>query len=86
MSSPAVNIIAKCGGAKAVAELLQIDIASVYKWTYPSSKGGTNGLIPSARQRDLLEKARAANIDLTPDDFFAATADIPHPETAGAGQ
>jgi hypothetical protein len=50
MRTLAENIIAKCGGAKAVAE--------------------------------LLEKARAANVDLRPDDFFASS--VPAPRQDGA--
>lgn len=66
----AKRIIEKCGGAKVVAALLDIDVSSVHKWKYPSGRGGTNGLIPSARQQELLERARAAGITLNPDDFF----------------
>lgn len=66
----ASRVIEKCGGAKAVAEMLGLDVASVHKWKYPSERGGTNGLIPANRQQELIDKARSAGIDLQPADFF----------------
>ncbi|PNG27027.1 hypothetical protein CR492_04805 [Methylocella silvestris] len=70
MGTIADHVIAKCGGHRAVAGLLGLDVTSVYKWTYPSSRGGTNGLVPANRQQELLHKSREAGIDLIPADFF----------------
>ncbi|VTZ49473.1 conserved hypothetical protein [Methylocella tundrae] len=88
MDSQARYVIDKCGGPKAVATMLGIKLASVYKWTYPKERGGTNGLIPSTHQGELLNRARAAGIELTPDDFFqfaeiVAPAEAPPFSTAG---
>lgn len=82
MMTPTIaeHVINKCGGAKAVAEMLGLDVASVHKWKYPSERGGTNGLIPASRQQELIDKARDAGIDLEPADFFAR----PFPTTAAA--
>jgi hypothetical protein len=80
MKPVAEQIIEKCGGARSVAEMLGIDVASVHKWKYPSSKGGTNGLVPASRQQELIECARNRGIDLCPDDFF----DLPPSNKRGA--
>lgn len=71
----AENIITKCGGAQVVADWLGLKVSAVHRWKYPPERGGTGGLVPSNRQQDLLEKARANGVDLTPDDFFAIPAD-----------
>lgn len=70
MSSPASLIIGKFGGPRALATLLGLHTVSVYRWTYPSSKGGTNGLIPTRHQNRLLALARSSGIGLRPADFF----------------
>lgn len=75
MRDIAHRVIEKCGGAQRVADLLGIHFASVHKWRYPLARGGTGGLIPTARQQELLQKARAAGIDLSPDDFFETDTD-----------
>lgn len=71
MQTVADHIIEKCGGYKNVAEWLGLNISSVYRFTYPRSKGGTDGLIPAEHQAPLIVKAREHGIDLGPDDFFA---------------
>jgi DNA-binding transcriptional regulator YdaS (Cro superfamily) len=70
MTNVASKIIGKCGGAQAVAALLGLSPASVHKWKYPVERGGTGGLVPTNRQQELLDRARAAGVDLRPDDFF----------------
>lgn len=70
MSSVAKHVIEKCGGAKAVAEMLGIAVSSVHKWKYPVDRGGTNGVVPAGRQQELLARARQRGIDLSPSDFF----------------
>lgn len=82
MTSIAKHVIDKCGGPKAVAEMLSIDVSSVHKWKYSTDRGGTGGLVPSNRQQDLLDKARLAGIDLSPADFFAITSTEFHSDRA----
>lgn len=72
MSNSAARIIEKCGGAQAVAEMLQVDISRVYRWTYPKDRGGSAGVIPSRHQEKLLVEASGRGIKLLPADFFAA--------------
>jgi len=72
MDTIAKHVITKCGGPQAVADLLGIELASVHKWKYPRSRGGTGGVVPTNRQHELLKLAREAGVDLTPADFFMA--------------
>lgn len=66
----AARIIEKCGGPRAVAEICGVDVSRVHRWKYPPERGGTGGIIPASHQITLLEGARAAGINLRPDDFF----------------
>lgn len=58
----AKHVIDKCGGVRETARLLGLPYGTVYGWL------GTR--IPATRQVALLEAARAAGVDLAPDDFF----------------
>lgn len=80
MSKTAQNIIDKCGGVKVVAGWLGIRVVAVYRWTYSVERGGTGGRVPLAHQQPILDRARAAGIDLSPSDFFD-----PSPETPPDG-
>lgn len=68
--NPALRIIDKCGGFRAVAKMLGVDVSGVHRWTYPKERGGTDGRIPSRRQQPLINAALAAGIPLSPTDFF----------------
>jgi len=70
--SIAESVIRKCGGPVRVAGWLGLSVTQVYRWTYPRERGGTGGVVPARRQGELLAKAQAAGIDLTPADFFPA--------------
>lgn len=71
MTNTAQHIIDKCGGPRATAELAEVDVSRVHRWTYPKERGGTGGIIPAKRQALILRKAREQGIDLTPNDFFS---------------
>jgi len=71
MCEPAKSLIEKCGGARAVADMVGVDISRVHRWTYPRSRGGTDGAIPTRHQTNLLTRARERGIDLRPEDFFS---------------
>lgn len=66
----AARIIDKCGGPAAVAKMLGIHQSRVYRWTYPTDRGGSNGVVPTKQQARLLQIAREQGIDLSPADFF----------------
>lgn len=64
------HVIEKCGGPQAVADMLGITRNAVDRWKYAVESGGTGGIIPTRRQRELMEKARERGIELSPSDFF----------------
>lgn len=72
--TPAERIIEKFGGAAKLAELLQVDVSRVYRWTYPADRGGTGGLIPTKHQHRLIEIGRDHGIKIAPADFFSKEA------------
>jgi hypothetical protein len=76
MHQVAQRVINKCGGIRNTAWMIGLSVQSVYKWTIPRAKGGTNGLIPMKRQIELTIAAKKHGIILTPDDFFPK-ADLP---------
>ncbi len=55
-----------------MADMLQIDVSRVYRWTYPRDRGGGGGLVPAKHQVTLLRAAAARGILLAPADFFPA--------------
>lgn len=79
--NPAQRVIEKCGagelkrGIVVVSEITGVHTTRVYRWTYPKSRGGTGGTIPSQHQQALLDGARTRFIDLSPADFFELPGD-----------
>lgn len=70
----AAHILAKFGGAPRLVSIFKAlgmprNRVSVYKWTYPRSKGGTDGIIPTKVWPDLRAAARYAGVLLGPEDF-----------------
>ena len=65
----AEKVIEKFGGTAKLANALNCDPATIYKWTYPKDKGGTDGLIPSSTMGAVLNAADVLGIDLTSDDI-----------------
>lgn len=66
----AERIIAKFGGPYKLAEQLGVRPSTVYRWTYPKSKGGSDGVIPTKSINKLLRLARVHGIFLTGDDLY----------------
>lgn len=71
MKTATESVLEICGGPKAVAAMLGVDLSWVYRWTYPKESGGTGGLIPAKYQSRLLEEARKRDLPLRPEHFFA---------------
>lgn len=74
LESQAARIIRKFGGARRLAALLKsinhpIQPAAIYKWTYPKSRGGTGGIIPTRAQGAVIQAARADGIIITSEDM-----------------
>lgn len=70
--NPASNIVSKLGGVPAVASALGVPNSTVLRWTYSKEKGGTGGVIPTKRQRQILNLAKERDVTVTPADFFEA--------------
>lgn len=75
MLEPAKTVIDICGGFEAVAEMINVHRTNVYRWGYPTDRGGSNGLIPTRQQAKLLAAARERGIDLRPEHFFPVAAE-----------
>ena len=71
----AQRVIKKLGGPRVVADMLAMSTQAVYKWTWPTEKGGTGGFIPARRQIELMVASKQRGIILTKDDFFPKDAD-----------
>ena len=65
--------------AKSILDLIGVEIAAkvtgkhisrVYRWTYPTKRGGTGGIIPHADALKLLKYARANRIALNETHFM----------------
>ncbi|MEH6502983.1 MAG: amino-acid N-acetyltransferase [Cycloclasticus sp.] len=67
MLNDSAFIIHKFGGVKPLAAAINKDPATIYRWTYPKSKGGTGGIIPSSAIGKITEAARLLNITLDDD-------------------
>jgi hypothetical protein len=67
---PAHTVIQSLGGFEAVAGITGKHISSIYRWTYPKSRGGTDGFIPPADATLLLKHARDNDLPVTAESFF----------------
>jgi hypothetical protein len=67
---PAKSIIAKIGIDK-VSEITGKHVSRVYRWMYPKDRGGTGGVIPQGDAPALLAYAKANQIKLDAEEFFA---------------
>ncbi|WP_210162767.1 hypothetical protein [Kaistia adipata] len=67
---PARSVIAKLGGPEVVRGITGKSLTRIYRWMYPASRGGTEGVIPHLDARKLLQFAQANGIELEPRDFF----------------
>ena len=58
------SIVDLFGGAQALAEAIGRDPASIYRWQYPKSRGGTGGRIPKSAIKSIVQAAQARGIPL----------------------
>lgn len=78
----AERIFERFGGARRLASALKAlaehtgdptrarNVATIYKWTYPRSKGGTGGYVPSSAMDDVKAAARLSGLLLRPEDWY----------------
>jgi hypothetical protein len=74
------RIIEIVGGPEKVSEIAGVHISQVYRWTWPKSRGGTDGRVPTQHQQPILNYAIENKLPLTPADFFDP---IDEPESSG---
>jgi hypothetical protein len=72
--SQAERIIHRFGGARKLMRSLKLvgvvrDAANIYRWTYPKSRGGTGGVIPTSLLGTISKAAIVQGIILKPEDF-----------------
>lgn len=79
--NPAKSILDRVGVQRA-AEVTGKHISRIYRWTYPASKGGTNGIVPHDDAIKLLEYARAEGVPLDETDFMQAPSQAPEDNNA----
>jgi hypothetical protein len=76
LKSQAERVIAKFGNARRLASLLRHveptkvwNPSAIYKWAYPTNKGGRGGVIPSRNIEYIIKAARLEGIILTTADL-----------------
>lgn len=67
----AARIIEKFGGPPRLAELLKTHRSNICRWTYPPSRGGTGGYVPTKRVPQIMEMAEMLGIEITHEDWTA---------------
>jgi hypothetical protein len=73
--TPADRVIAAFGGVPQLAAATGIPDKTIYRWRYPKTAGGSDGLIPSDRQQTILDAARRAGLELVAADLIGSPAE-----------
>lgn len=68
-TNQAEKIAKRFGGVRRLAEAIGCEPSVVYRWTYPRERGGTGGVIPSARVDDVKHAAARLSITLEDKDW-----------------
>jgi hypothetical protein len=68
---PASEIIARCGGPKAIADWLGLERTAVQRWTYEPPKG-TGEQIPVKHWAQLIGAAKGAGITILVSELLPA--------------
>ena len=82
MTDAISTLIAKFGGARALAEAIGRDPASVYRWSHPKSRGGTGGRIPPAAVPNILAAAKERGIAISAEELSGSGGSSPPTPTA----
>ncbi len=73
-TTQADRIFYKFSGPRNLSKMLKAagygrNFSSVYRWSYPVSKGGTGGVVPSSAMYEIIHAARLAGIVLSLEDM-----------------
>ncbi|PCI20355.1 MAG: amino-acid N-acetyltransferase [Piscirickettsiaceae bacterium] len=60
----AKNVITQFGGIKALAKAIGKNPATIYRWTYPKSNGGTGGTVPATAIKKIQQAAKELGFTL----------------------
>lgn len=71
--NPAEIVISKFGGVRPLARALKIDHSSVSRWAMTKDKRGSDGMVPSKYQAQLLRLAEDRGIDLSASELIFGT-------------
>ncbi len=74
MNDSASILVRRCGGYQRLAEWCEVALHTVYRWTYPRARGGTDGLIPHRYHEVILKEAAAAEIAVTQAELLGVVA------------
>lgn len=66
----AQRIIARFGGARQLHAAMagcghRVNLATIYRWDLPKSKGGRGGVLPSWRLAQVIDTANRTNVALS---------------------
>lgn len=78
---PANRVIKAFGGAAKLASLLGVARGRVHAWTWPASRGGTDGRIPQRYHVTVLAEARSRGLAGIDAEFLVLG--CPAPSTEG---
>jgi hypothetical protein len=73
-TTQADRIIARFGNAYRLQEALRRagyhrSVAAIYKWTYPTERDGTDGMVPTRALQQIIRVARLEGVYLSDDDL-----------------
>jgi hypothetical protein len=74
-SHAALRLISRFGGVPELRLALvrvgaALNHSTIYRWTYPTARGGTGGRIPIEHWDAIIAAARNEGLHLDPGDFF----------------
>ena len=69
MNDSAETIIRKADGHRVLAAWCGVAVHTVYRWTYPRSRGGTDGVIPQRYHQRILQRAEVGDVEVTAADL-----------------
>jgi hypothetical protein len=69
MTTPASEIVKRCGGNKAVADWLGLERTAVQRWQYDSPKG-LNNRIPMKHWTALIQRAAEHGVEISLDELM----------------
>jgi len=70
--TPVERITSKLGGPEKVAEVAEVTVQRVRRWSFPEDRGGTDGRVPHKHITKIIRAAKERGIEISFDDFEGA--------------